>query len=420
MEEELDDRKKTILKAIIQTYLETGEPVGSRTISKYTDLHLSSATIRNEMSDLEEQGYIIQPHTSAGRIPSDKGYRLYVNELIDAKNQEVDEAKSETDDLKKLMVNRTDRMEKVLQQIVQVLAQNTNYSAMIAGPSYHQNSIKFIQLSKVSDTQLIAVIVASGNLVKNQMITVAEPISDDDLLKLNLLLNNELNGKTVSEINLETITRMKQEAGIHSEVISRVIDSVAEAIQPDEDMPIYTSGATNIFDYPELSDSQNARELIGTFADKKELAEMIRDTAPGGAEEGDIKAYIGTELPNGMKDCSVVTANYNLGDGMKGTVAIVGPRRMDYKKVVENLKELKKQMNTLFGNGDKELPPAGARPRLTVQPDMPEPEAAPDQAAADIQQTPSGDGNAGPVTEAKPHKSGGRRGAGRKKADDHS
>ena len=129
MGEDLDERKKTILKAIIQTYLETGEPVGSRTISKYTDLNLSSATIRNEMSDLEEMGYIIQPHTSSGRIPSDKGYRLYVNELIQKTNQD---AEAQT-----LMIQKTDRMEKVLKQVVDVLAQNTNYATMIAGPSYH-------------------------------------------------------------------------------------------------------------------------------------------------------------------------------------------------------------------------------------------------------------------------------------------
>ncbi|MEE8836282.1 MAG: heat-inducible transcriptional repressor HrcA [Eubacteriales bacterium] len=371
----LDDRKRTILKAIIQTYLETGEPVGSRTISKYTDLHLSSATIRNEMSDLEEMGYIIQPHTSAGRIPSDKGYRLYVNELLAERNQESEAAdsgengKEKGEDFRNLMISRTDRLEKVLQQVVQVLAQNTNYSAMIAGPSYHQNSIKFIQLSKVNETQLLAVIVANGNLVKNQMIQVSEPVDDDELLKLNLLLNNELNGKSISEINLETITRMKQEAGVHSEVISSVIDSVAEAIQPDDDMPIYTSGATNIFDYPELSDSQNAKELIGTFADKKELAEVIRSTAPGEGEGTDIKAYIGKELPEGMKDCSIVTANYNLGDGMKGTVAIVGPRRMDYKKVVDNLKELKKEMNSLFGNGDAKLTHSGSTPKIETHSD---------------------------------------------------
>lgn len=349
MGEDLDERKKTILKAIIQTYLETGEPVGSRTISKYTDLNLSSATIRNEMSDLEEMGYIIQPHTSSGRIPSDKGYRLYVNELIQKTNQD---AEAQT-----LMIQKTDRMEKVLKQVVDVLAQNTNYATMIAGPSYHQNSLKFIQLSRINEKQLLAVVVAQGNLVKNQMIDLKESIDEDDILKLNLLLNNELNGKTIGEINLDMITRMKQQAGIHSEVISSVIDAVAETIQPgEEDMPIYLSGATNIFDYPELADSKKAKELMTAFGDKKELAEMIRETAPGEEASNGITAYIGNESPiQGMKDCSVVTANYNLGNGMKGTVAIVGPRRMDYKKVVENLKQLKSQMNALFGNGDAKL-----------------------------------------------------------------
>ena len=158
---ELDERKKKILHAIIQNYMETGEPVGSRTISKYSDLKLSSATIRNEMSDLEEMGYIIQPHTSAGRIPSDKGYRLYVDNLMQEKNQEVA-------DLKELMFQRTDRLEKVLKQVVKVLANNTNYATMISTPQYHQNKLKFIQLSKVDDHQILAVIVAEGN-VKNSM-----------------------------------------------------------------------------------------------------------------------------------------------------------------------------------------------------------------------------------------------------------
>jgi heat-inducible transcriptional repressor len=132
---ELDERKMKILHAIIQNYMETGEPVGSRTISKYSDLKLSSATIRNEMSDLEEMGYIIQPHTSAGRIPSDKGYRLYVDHLIQEKDREVTE-------LQELMIQKTDKMEQVLKQIVKVLAGNTNYATMVSTPQYHQNKLR--------------------------------------------------------------------------------------------------------------------------------------------------------------------------------------------------------------------------------------------------------------------------------------
>ena len=199
MDTELDERKRKILKAIIQTYLETGEPVGSRTISKYTDLNLSSATIRNEMSDLEEMGYILQPHTSAGRIPSDKGYRLYVDELMREKEQEVA-------DIKNMVIEKTDRMEKVLQQVVKVLASSTNYATLITGPEYHRNKVKFIQLSKVNEEQLLAVIVVEGNLVKNQMIDLDETINDEQILKLNLLLNTQLNGLTIEEIRSEEHT----------------------------------------------------------------------------------------------------------------------------------------------------------------------------------------------------------------------
>ncbi len=343
---ELDGRKKTILTAIIQTYLETGEPVGSRTISKYTDLNLSSATIRNEMSDLEEMGYIVQPHTSAGRIPSDKGYRLYVDELIKTKDQEVSE-------IKDMMLQKTDKLEKMLKQVVKVLANNTNYATMITTPAYHGTRLKFIQLSRVNERQLVAVVVAEGNLVKNQIIDVDEEIDDETLLKLNLLLNTQMNGKAIGEINLDMITRMKNQAGIHSSVISSVVDAVAEAIQvKEEDLPVYTSGANNIFKYPELSDSSRASSLISAFEEKSELAQMITDANSGDSDTA-IQVYIGNEGPmSNMNDCSVVTANYDLGKGLRGTIGIIGPKRMDYENVLNNLKTLQTQLDKIFKDGD--------------------------------------------------------------------
>lgn len=342
MDSELDERKKKILKAIIQTYLETGEPVGSRTISKYTDLNLSSATIRNEMSDLEELGYILQPHTSAGRIPSDAGYRLYVDELMREKEQEVSE-------IKELMIERTDKMEKVLKQVVKVLASNTNYATMITGPTYHRNKLKFVQLSKVAEMQLLAVLVIEGNIVKNHMITLQEPMDDDTVLKLNLLLNTQLNGLTIEEINLGMITKMKEQAGIHSAVVGSVIDAVANAIAVDDDeVEIYTSGTTNIFKYPELADTSKASELISAFEEKQELVDLVKDTMNSEENTG-IQVYIGNETPvKTMKDCSVVTATYDLGDGMQGTIGIIGPKRMDYENVVDNLKTLKTQLDNIF------------------------------------------------------------------------
>lgn len=337
---DLDERKRKILHAIIRTYLETGEPVGSRTISKYSDLKLSSATIRNEMSDLEEMGYIIQPHTSAGRIPSDKGYRLYVDYLMEEKEREVTE-------LKELMIQRTDKLEQVLKQVVKVLANNTNYATMISTPQYHQNKLKFIQLSKVDEHQILAVIVAEGNVIRNKLIPICEDLDTETILKLNILLNTMLNGKTIAEINLQMISSMKEQAGIHSNIISDVVDAVAEAIHSDEGMEIYTGGATNIFRYPELSDNGQASELIQTLEEKQMLAELVTETLS--KEDKGIQVYIGSESPiQSMKDCSVVTATYELGQGLQGTVGIIGPKRMDYENVMSTLKTLMDQLDDVF------------------------------------------------------------------------
>ena len=343
--QELDERKQKILHAIIQNYLETGEPVGSRTISKYADLGLSSATIRNEMSDLEEMGYIIQPHTSAGRIPSDMGYRFYVDQLMKEKEQEVTE-------MKELMIQRQDKMELVLKQMAKVLAANTNYATMITSPQYHRTKLKFIQLSVISEDQLLAVVVAEGNVVKNKGIPISHGLDNETILKLNILLNTSLNGLTMEEINLSTIAKLKEQAGIHSEVINSVLDAVAEAIQMDDDLEVYTSGTTNIFKYPELADSTKASALISAFEDKQQLASLMEDMKDG--EDTGIQVYIGNETPGQtMKDCSVVTTTYELGEGMRGTIGIVGPKRMDYEKVVDNLKTLTNQLDLIF-NKNKE------------------------------------------------------------------
>lgn len=355
MEQGLDERKRKILKAIIQTYLETGEPVGSRTISKYTDLKLSSATIRNEMSDLTDMGYIIQPHTSAGRIPSDKGYRHYVDEMMAEKNAQLaqkDLALAEKDyqleEARELIIEKTDKMEQVLQRVAKVLAKDTNYASLITSPSYSGSRLKFIQLSRLNSLQLLAVVVAEGNRIKNEIMDLDEPMTDDTIFKLNFLLNTYLNGLQASEINLGLIAQLKEQAGEHSEVITHVLNTVGNLIQLEDEPRIYTSGATNIFKYPELSDSQKASEFIATFEEKQQLADLVKETMSDEENTG-IQVYIGDETPiQTMKDCSVVTATYELGDGIKGTIGIVGPKRMDYEHVVDSLKTLKDQLDNMF------------------------------------------------------------------------
>lgn len=341
---QMDDRKWRILDAIIKTYLRTGEPVGSRTISKDADLGLSSATIRNEMSDLEEMGYIIQPHTSAGRIPSDLGYRLYVDRMMQEKEREVTE-------IKDMMIQKQDRIELILKQMARTLAANTNYASVISAPSYHHIRLKFIQLSMVSETQILAVVVAEGNVVRNKILRNETGMTQDALLRLNILLNSAMNGLSIDEINLNLISKMKEEAGEHSELVGRVVDMVAETIRGEEDREIYTSGATNFFRYPELAGSEKARELIHAFEEKKELADWFSDEFQSDPEpaENAIQVYIGGETQvKTMRDCSIVTATYNLGGGMQGRIGIVGPKRMDYDKVIGTLQTLIEQLDNIY------------------------------------------------------------------------
>jgi heat-inducible transcriptional repressor len=196
--------------------------------------------------------------------------------------------------------------------------------------------------------KILAVIVMDGNLVKNKVINISEEISQEILLKLNLLLNSSLNGLTLDEINLSIISRMQNQAGEYANLIRTVLDAISDIIGNAEQMHIYTSGATNILKYPELSDSSKASELICTFEEKELLTNLITDSMDSSENQG-IQVYIGNETPvQTMKDCSVVTATYELEDGLRGTIGIIGPKRMDYDKVVESLKTVKAQLDTVF------------------------------------------------------------------------
>ena len=335
---ELDNRKMTILRAIIQNYLETGEPVGSRTISKYTDLNLSSATIRNEMSDLEEMGYIVQPHTSAGRIPSDKGYRLYVDMLMQDKQTEMDNLKLELN-------AKSEKLDNILKEAAKVIAANTNYASMITAPRYHKRRIKFLQISQVDPSNLLMVLILEGNVVKNNMIHLDEELSQETVLRLNLMLNTFLQGLDIEEINAGIMQKLRTESNGYSALISDILDVIVTGME-NEEVEAYTSGSTNIFKYPELNDSAKARNLLTALEEKKELTELMYQE--GDSDRG-IQVYIGDESPiEATKDCSVVTATYHIEEGVYGKIGIIGPRRMDYRKVVSTLQNLMTELDGIF------------------------------------------------------------------------
>ena len=340
-----EDRKAIILKAIIKNYMETGEPVGSRTISKLPELNLSSATIRNEMSDLEEMGYILQPHTSAGRIPSDKGYRFYVDEML--REKEI-----ETEEFKDLMFKKVDRLETVLKQLAKVIARDTNYAAMISGPTIHSNKVKFLQLSKIDNVKLLLVTVAEGNIINNKIIDIESEISEAELLNLNLLINTSLNGLTVEEINLSIMNKLRTDAGVYGDIVDKVLREVAAVFESATDnLEIYTSGTTNIFKYPEISDREKASQLVNAFEEKDKLKAILAEVNED--DKDGIRVYIGNEVPvSDMRDLSVVTANYEIGEGLRGTIGIVGPKRMDYEKVLKTIKTVMASLDEQFKNDE--------------------------------------------------------------------
>jgi heat-inducible transcriptional repressor len=348
MEAVLDERKYKILEIIIKNYLETGEPVGSRTISKAEGLNVSPATIRNEMSDLEEMGYIIQPHTSSGRVPSDKGYRVYVDKMLEDREREIDE-------LKDTLIKKSDRLDEMLKEAAKTLANTTDYAAMVSSPRKMGDKLKFIQLSRIDRTHIVAVIVSGSNVIKHTMLETEEELANETVLKLNILLNTCLAGLSADEITLTMIRDLKKSAGIHSKVVESVIDAVAGAVvKSDNQLKLYTSGTRNIFKYPELTADGKAGEIIGKFEEQDELTQLAEDALKEALETGEtgIQVYIGSETPaEGMEDCSVITATYDIGDGMKGTLGVIGPRRMDYRKAIGAVKSMMSQLQNLRDTG---------------------------------------------------------------------
>ncbi len=347
---DLDERKIIILKAIIKNYLETGEPVGSRTISKLSGLNLSSATIRNEMSDLVEMGYIIQPHTSAGRIPSDKGYRFYVDSLMQDYNETMATVTTQ-------MKRRIDKLELLLKEIVKTVAVDTDYAALISGPSTETTKIKYLQLSIPAEKQMLLILVLDGNVIKNEVLETVEDIDQQTVLNITLLMNNYLSGLSLKEITTKLITDIMVQAGPQQGNVKLVLDAVVDMLEAGvSKRDIFTSGAKNLFKYPELADVDKAAKLITAFEEKETLNEMVNEVTTLSERvnnSGNVQVYIGDGPVKDMEDCSLVTVNYDLGEGMKGVIGVIGPKRMDYEKVMQTLRNLGDQMNSELSGGDE-------------------------------------------------------------------
>ena len=274
--------------------------------------------------------------------------------MMKEKIEELDKKEKDLNEVKDYLTGKVEQVEELLQNTAKLLANNTNYATMVTTPIHKKGKkLKFIQLSLLEEDKLLCVIVVEGNVIKNKIIDIVDTVSSETILKLNILFNTSLNGLSLEEMNISLVSMMTAQAPEYSELVRQIIDVVGHALANENDFKIYTSGATNIFKYPELSESSTASEIINTFEEKKLLTNLLVDKN-GDEEQSGIQVYIGNETPvSSMKDCSVVTATYEIEDGVTGTIGIIGPKRMDYEKVVKALKSVTDELDDKLGNHDK-------------------------------------------------------------------
>jgi heat-inducible transcriptional repressor len=352
---DLTERKQKILRAIVEIYIETAEPVGSKAIAQVPDLNISSATIRNEMSDLEEMGYLEKPHTSAGRVPSAKGYRLYVNELMEEHKLSL----QETQRINEALHLKMAELDQVIDQAGKMLSQLTNYPTFALTAGSNRMTIRRYDLILVDQNSFIAVVMTDTNVVKNKLIRIPIEVTEPQLQMLGTLLNTSFTGKTLEQLMPEMNRVAEHAAGNTFGLISLVTSFAMEVLEELENRTVHTAGVTNLLEHPEYQDLNKAHKLLNYLSDEEDLAQL--PIAMDGDEN--TKILIGPEnVAEELKDTSVVLASYDIGDGMKGVLGVVGPTRMDYAKVAARLSYFAEGLSRMFGKG--ELPPSEETERI--------------------------------------------------------
>ena len=332
----LDERKRRILRAIIDDYINFAEPVGSRTIARKHELGLSSATIRNEMSDLEELGFLFFFHTSAGRIPSDKGYRLYVDELMKLESLTEDEIIS----IKKAMEVKINELSQLLKQASAIMSRITRYTSMAVTPGINEIKLKAVQLVPIDTVRALVIVVTGAGTVKNSMIQLPKIVPADYIITVSNILNEKLSGLNVEEINSSVVSEI--ERIIDNDILEAVFTGIDDCIKQIEDSEVYLDGTTNIFNFPEFSDVIKAKEFLSILDGKEILCKLL--VRPHDCRGITIK--IGTENDvEEIRDYSLITATYSMNERVLGSIGIIGPTRMEYSKVVSSLNYMRKRIN---------------------------------------------------------------------------
>lgn len=323
----MDDRKQKVLLAIVHDYIATAEPVGSRTIAKKFKLGVSPATIRNEMADLEEQGYIEQPHTSAGRVPSELGYRYYVNYLMKKHDLTPDEEaliRSEFD-------IKVKDIGQVIQKTGQLLSQFTHYTAMVLTPSIGTSSFKHIQLVAMSPTRAMVVVVMDNGTLHHRMIDIPESISVEDMETISRVLNAKLRGLTNENIKLTLVKEIYFELARHKHILDLAVELLEDSLTVKSEDKIYLGGVFNMLNQPEFHNVEKVKTLLSILEQEKLLCGLMT----GEQQDEGVTVLIGGEIKNKeIKECSMITAAYSVDGRKMGSMGVLGPTRMEYAKVI--------------------------------------------------------------------------------------
>ena len=345
---ELTDRKKRVLRAIVETYINTAEPVGSKAIAQLAGLDVSAATIRNEMADLTEMGLLEQPHTSAGRVPSAAGYRLYVNELMGQHQLTL----QETERINRALNLKMEELDRVIDRAGKVLSQISDYPVFTMAEAKTRITVKRFDLLMVEENAFIAVVMTDNSVVKNKLIRMPDALSDTQLQLLSAVLNSSFVGLTREEME-QTLDKMEaRTAPAAFELISLVVDFAVEVLADQSQKKIHTSGITHLLEHPEYHSLDKAKPLMTYLAEEQEGSKLPVSLARG----TNMNILIGPEnVSDALKDTSVVMASYDIGDNMRGVIGVVGPTRMDYAKVTARLSYFADSLTRMFGKG--ELPP---------------------------------------------------------------
>lgn len=331
----LSERQRMILSAIVEDYIRSAEPIGSRSISKRDDVSYSPATIRNEMSDLEEMGYLEQPHTSAGRIPSHKGYRYYVDHLV----REGNLSSHELDVVKMFFAGKVQEMESVIQHVAGVLSGLTNYTSIVLGPEVFSSTLKHLQIIPINIHTAVAIMITNTGHVENKTVTIPEGMSFSDIEKVVNVLNDKLKNIPLIEFKSKLYSEVSSELAKVTAGYTEWLSMIEGVLQNDETNRIYVSGATNMLMQPEFKDVDKVKTILDLFEETRILLQVVAPSQSG------IQIKIGAENSvEAMNDCSLITASYSIGDQMLGTIGILGPTRMEYAKVIRLLDHISKNM----------------------------------------------------------------------------